>query len=59
MGLPDCRGCKGEDPLFSPGGVQPEAIAFGSGYCPPSEFEEVWEAKTKPYPTHSVLTLTT
>lgn len=29
------------------------------GYCPPNEFEEVWEAKTKPYPTHSVLTLTT
>ena len=28
-------------------------------YCPPSELEEQWEAKTKPYPTHSVLTLTT
>ncbi|MCZ6625946.1 MAG: hypothetical protein O7B35_17240, partial [Deltaproteobacteria bacterium] len=30
------------------------------GYCPPSEFEEQWEAKQpiRPYPTQSVLTLT-
>jgi len=29
------------------------------GYCPPNEFEEVWEAKTQPYSAQSVLTLTT